>query len=439
MNDFINNKILPPVLKTVNSKALIAIKDGVLYSIPLMIVGSLFLLLANFPWQPIVDLFNNLGLIPIMNQAYECSFNIMSLIAVCGITYTYVKNGNYPAVPAAFIALSCFLLLQPGTIQDASNENVSIIYKNWCAGQGMVGAIIIGLCVGAAYSWFMKKNITIKMPAGVPEGVANSFASLIPACVIIFGAAIVYGIFNICFQTTFFEWIYTVLQIPLQNLTDSLAGMIIVSFLISFLWFFGIHGAAVVDGVLYGIWVANSSANQQIIDSGNTLTLANGAHIVTAQFYDQCMIVTGSCITIGIVIYMVFWAKSKQYKTVGKLSLVPSLFNINEPVLFGTPCVLNPFLMIPMILVPILVVVIQYLAIYSGICPLYTGVVVPWTTPIIISGLLVGGWKTALLQAVIAAISIVVYYPFVKKADEMAYAEEMNAENMNLSAEVEAV
>ena len=92
-----------------------------------------------------------------------------------------------------------------------------------------------------------------------------------------------------------------------------------------------------------------------------------------------------------------------------------------------------------MILVPILVVVIQYLAIYSGICPLYTGVVVPWTTPIIISGLLVGGWKTALLQAVIAVISIVVYYPFVKKADEMAYAEEMNAENINLNVEVEEI
>ena len=174
--------------------------------------------------------------------------------------------------------------------------------------------------------------------------------------------------------------------------------------------------------------LANSAANQAILDSGLELTLANGGHIVTKQFLDQFMTVTGSGITIGLVLYMAFLARSKQLKEIGKLGIAPSFFNVNEPVLFGTPIVLNPLLAVPFMIMPILSGVIEYFAIYTGLCPMYGGVIVPWTCPPIISGFLVGGWRTALLQTLILVLSFFIYLPFIRVTDKRYVTQEAEAE-----------
>ncbi len=131
------------------------------------------------------------------------------------------------------------------------------------------------------------------------------------------------------------EAIYRVIQTPLQGMTDSLGGALLMCFAGPFLWIFGVHGSTVVGGIMSGLLQANSLANQAILDSGLELTVANGGHIVTQQFYDQYINVTGAGITIGLVIYLVLFAKSKQLKTLGKVEAVPALFGINEPILFG--------------------------------------------------------------------------------------------------------
>ncbi|MGN0242363.1 MAG: PTS sugar transporter subunit IIC, partial [Candidatus Weimeria sp.] len=304
-------------------------------------------------------------------------------------------------------------------------NSIGIILKDWTGGKGMIGGIICGLLTGWIYTIFIKKKIGIKMPQGVPEGVSSAFTALVPGFVILTAAGVVYAICEAAAGVTPIELIYKGLQAPLQGMTDSLGGAILMGFLIPFLWFFGVHGSTIVgDGTMGPILLANSADNQSIIDSGKALTLANGGHIVTKQFLDQCLVVTGSGLTIGLVIFMCLWAKSKQMKELGKLSIVPSLFNVNEPLLFGTPIVMNPLLAVPFFLTPMLASIIEYFALYTGLCPLYSGVVVPWTTPIIISGFLVGGWRTALLQVVIIALSICMYYPFAKAQDKLYFAQE---------------
>lgn len=433
MKDIINEKVLPIIMKFINSKPIMALKDGLLFSMPLLITGSIFLLLANFPITAVVDFFDSMSVTPLLNAAYESTFNIMSIVASIGIAYKYTENEGYAPLPAGVISLAAFLLLQPGSIENAAGESVNVILKTWAAGQGMVCAIIVGLLVGYVYSFFLRKDITIKMPKGVPTGVVNSFNALIPAIVIILVTTIICGICQIVFKTSFIEMIYTMIQTPLQGLTDSLGGVILVAFFIPFLWFFGVHGATIVTGILTGLWTANSAANQAIIDAGKELTMANGGHIVTQQFIDQFNAITGSGITIGIVVYCLWRAKSKQYSELGKISIVPSLFNINEPILFGTPVVLNPILAIPFMVVPVISLIIQYFAIWSGLCPMYTGVMAPWTTPPIISGFIVGDWRTALLQAIILLISVIVYFPFIKRIDDMAYQNEQLAQKENQS------
>lgn len=426
MNEWINDKVLPPVLKFVNTKAITALRNGMLYTMPFSIVGSIFLLLANFPVQSIADWVTSSGLGEYFNQAYGASFAIMAFFAVMGIAYSYVKAEGFEGLPAGMIGLVIFLLTMESSVTDADSGVTigNIIDKTWTGGQGMISAILVGLFVGWGYTWFLKRDIRIKLPEQVPTNVANSFTALIPAAVLTTVALVVYIFFDKVFNTTVVEWIYKVIQSPMQGVTDSLGGALMLGFLVPFLWFFGVHGSTIVGGIMGPILQANSLANTAILESGKELTLANGGHIVTQQFLDQFMTVTGAGMTIGIVLYMMAFARSAQFKQLGRLSMIPAFFNINEPIIFATPIVMNPIMAIPFILTPVVSGTVTYFSLYTGLVPLFTAVQVPWTTPPIISGFLVGGVRTAILQFVVLAIGFFIYYPFIRKVDSLNYKQE---------------
>ncbi|WP_317944910.1 PTS sugar transporter subunit IIC [Carnobacterium maltaromaticum] len=421
MGNWINTKLIPQILKFINVKPIVALKNGMLYTMPFTIVGSVFLLLANLPVESWAKWVTDSGFGAYFNQAYGASFAIMAIFAVMGIAYSYVKSEGYEGMAAGMIALVIFILTMSSSITDPETSVTigNIINKDWTGGKGMISAIIIGLIVGSVYSWFMKRDIRIKLPESVPENVANSFTALIPAAVLITGSLGVYIFFDKVFNLTMIEWIYKVIQTPLQGITDSFGGALMIAFLVPFLWFFGVHGSTIVGGIMGSLLQTNSLENQAIIDSGKELTLANGGHIVTQQFMDQFLTVTGAGMTIGIVVFMVFFAKSAQFKELGKMSLAPAIFNINEPIIFATPIVMNPLMVIPFIATPVVSATITYFALYSGLVPLFTAVQVPWTTPPIISGLLIGGWRAAVLQLVVLVIGFFIYLPFIRKVDSM--------------------
>lgn len=434
LKSFLNDKVVPVIMKFVNLKGVIALKDGMLYTLPLTLVGSVFLLLAQLPYEPL-----NVWLAKVLGegwtdplwQAYGASFSLVAIFATAGIAYTYAKNEGVEPLSAAIISQVTFFILIRNYVITENGEKVgNVLPKNWMGGTGMVTSIIIGLAVGFVYSWFIKKNIKIKMPAGVPEGVCNSFAALIPAGVIMISATALYAVLNWGMNTTFVELIYKIIQTPLQGMTDSVGGVIVMGLLVPFFWWFGIHGANIVTGVMSGILSANMFENQAIIDSGRELTIANGAHVVTQQLFDQFMTTTGSGMTIGLVVGMLFFAKSAQYKQLGKLSIAATVFNINEPIIFGTPIVMNPFMAIPFMITPVVSGLIAYFAISTGIVPPFSGVQVPWTTPPIISTFLLSGWKMSVLQIVVLIVSFFIYFPFFKKQDAINLKnEQAMAEN----------
>lgn len=415
---FMNEKAIPSALKFINLKSVVALKEGILYTLPLLMIGSIFLLIASFPYQPVVDFINSMGWMEALNQVSGATFNISAIVAVVGIAYCYAKNENVEPLSAGFLGFVCFLITLKSSVAVKSSEVTNIIDKTWTSGQGMIGAIIIGLIVGKVYSSFIKKGFIIKMPEGVPSNVATSFAALIPGAVLVIGATIIYQIFN-AFNTTLIECIYKVIQTPMQGVTDSLFGVILYCTIATVFWWFGVHGGSIVTGIMGALLLSNLTANQAIVDSGKALTVSNGAYIVTDQFTAVLINLTGTGTTFGLVLFMAFFAKSKQFKELGRLSLIPSIFNINEPVIFGTPIVMNPFLFIPFVLTPTVVGVLMYGAIYFGLIPPFSGVTVPWTTPAVISGFLLGGWRTALAQVVILGISFGMYYPFARKIDTM--------------------
>jgi PTS system cellobiose-specific IIC component len=431
MSDFINDKIIPPVMAFINTPVMQALKDGLLYSMPMMIVGSVFLLLQQFPWTPVQTFLTNIGMYDIFGVTYNNTFSIMALVASVGIGYTYVKNAGYEGLPAGVISLSCWLMSQPQTITSGDTEVSGVIVRDWLAGKGMIAALLIGIIVGVIYTWFMKKNITIKMPAGVPQGVANAFTALIPAAVIVVVMTLLVYVVEATTGGSVLELIYTVIQSPLQGVTDNLGGVFIYTFLVSFFWWFGIHGATIMSGILGSIITANYAENEQIYQAGLktdpnfTLTSSTeGVHVFTQQIIDQFCTVTGSGLTLGLVIYMLFFAKSEQIKSIGKLGIGPGIFNINEPVLFGTPIVLNPMLAVPFIAAPVLSGCLTYLLCDWGILPIFRGITVPWTTPPVLSGLLIGGVRGMIWQIVVIVGSFFIYFPFIKAYDNQCYKEE---------------
>lgn len=253
MNDYINEKILPKVMKFTNSKIITALKNGMIYTIPFIIVGSVFLILSSLPVTSWAAWMTSTGLVPYFNQATNFSFNVMSIIAVTGIAYEGARNEGIDALPAGITGFISFLVvLQPtATINDPTGKVLvqntqhitGWIDTSWLAGKGMIAAIIIGLVTGWVYSWFVKNKITIKLPEQVPSNVANSFIALIPAAALVTFWMFVYMGFDHFAHTSMLQWIYNIIQSPLQGITDSFAGALIVPLLISLLWFFGVHGS----------------------------------------------------------------------------------------------------------------------------------------------------------------------------------------------------
>ncbi|MCT4410760.1 PTS sugar transporter subunit IIC [Leuconostoc pseudomesenteroides] len=463
-SSFITNKLLPVIMKFVNTKAVKALQDGMVYALPFIIIGSIFLILSNVPVPAIATALKNSGWSAFFTQAYTTTFGILSIWAAVGIAYVYVRNEGYEALPAALTSLSAFLMLQmlqvtaplagvmgkngsgiansagnvvlsgneisnhidklPGALQSFLESPVTgVINISWLSGQGMVAAIIVGIVVGWAYTKMIKAGWKITLPEQVPSSVANQFTAMIPSGVILISTMLIFALIKTTLNTDMLNLIYNSLAAPMQGLSDSLVGAILIAFLVSFFWFFGVHGGLIMGGIAGAFLIPNTASNAALYQAGK-LSLNNGAHIVTNEFYNNFINLTGSGITIGLVIFTLVAAKSVQFKTIGKIELVPALFNINEPFLFGLPLVMNPFLAIPFFLVPVIVAISTYGVIYFGIVPPLNGVAAPWTTPAVISGFLIGGWKMALWQAVTLLISAIGYYPFAKKYDQYLYEEE---------------
>ena len=177
----------------------------------------------------------------------------------------------------------------------------------------------------------------------------------------------------------------------------------------------GLHGSSIIVYPIFEpIWLLNMQEN-----------LASAAsHIVTMPFYESGVWIGGSGCTLPVVVYMLLFAKSKLLKQVGKIGIGPGIFNINEPVTFGLPIVLNPVLLVPFLLSPVAVMTVQYIGTAIGLFPL-CNYMVPWTTPFFISGFLMTGSVMGVVAQIVSfAIAFVIWLPFIRAWDKKNYEQE---------------
>lgn len=430
MKEWLDRAFLPMITSVVNLRPLTALRNGMTYTIPIIIAGSLFFLFAHFPVDYIAQWIDKTGFSMYFTQVYQATFDVIAFWIVFAIAYAYAKEENIDRLPVGMTALSAYLLLiQPLNVQ-GEIDNI------WTSGEGILGAVATGLLIGWGYARLARFAKGWRQRGKIPENVWQSFTSLIPILAIVIFTLIGSAVFQQLFGMTVIQGIWTYVQLPIQSLIDTLFGVLLLGFFVPFLWLFGLHGSAMVNGLVSPILQANSLANAEILASGKELTVANGGHIVTQQFLDQFMTVTGAGLTLGAVFFMMFFAKSRKYRELGKLSLLPAFFNINESIIFSTPIVMNPMMAVPFIFAPILSGLITYSALYFGFVPLFTAVQVPWTTPPILSGFLVGGVPAAILQGIVLAISFFIYFPFLKKIDSANFKKERQTKNAGTAEKI---
>ncbi|MNJ50090.1 Oligo-beta-mannoside permease IIC component [compost metagenome] len=219
---------------------------------------------------------------------------------------------------------------------------------------------------------------------------------------------------------TIHDFIYTYLQVPLEGLGGSLGALIAAVLIMQVLWMFGIHGAIVTLAIVKPIWMSLDLTNLEAFQAGAPLP-----NIIGMAFWS---LFCNYAPMLGFTLLLVFMAKSKQLRTIGKLGLPGSFFSIHEPLIFGIPVVLNPVLAIPFVMAPIICAVLGYFATTIGLLPAPIGIYPPFGTPIFALGFLEGSWKLAVAQLVLIPISMLIYYPFFRTLDKQALNKELEAQ-----------
>lgn len=426
-NEFLEKYLLPAAGKLSTFTILTVLRDAFMLSFPLTIVGSIACVITNLPYlsnligdDGVKSLNNTLSILP------STTMSIATLFVVMGIGYYFAKSYEVDAIFASAISVSAFLVLTPLVATNADGAIISdVIPIARLGAKGMFVGIISAFSFTRVYVWAIKKNWTIKMPEGVPPTVAKSFAALIPGCLVFVVALIVRVIFTYTPWGNVHDFIYQIIQMPLTALGSGLGATLVAIFAIQVLWFFGLHGQIIVNSVLDPIWNTLSLENYEAFNSGSHLP-----NIITKQFIETFTVgMGGTGMTLAVLVAIFVVAKSSQMREVAKLATPSGIFNVNEPVIFGLPIVMNPAILIPWIVAPIVVVTITYLAMKAGIVPLTTGVAVPWTVPIFFSGMLAtNSIMGGLMQLFNLGVVFIIWWPFIKGYDKQLLKIEKNIE-----------
>jgi PTS system cellobiose-specific IIC component len=439
------SKYLVPALAVLSENTyLSAVRAGMVSVVPLTIIGGFFTIVAMLPvhaWQAVVEPYSYLLQIPV-----RATFGLLAVFVCFAIGYELGKLLKQEAIVSAAMATLVFLLIQitpqqeylirPDTqalsklerakLETLEEEGVVRLDSGDLAqfgaaelakdqslpvdglgSHGLFTAIIIALVTVRVQKFFTDSNLVIRMPQNVPPVVYESFLSLVP----LFFLVVFFWLIRFVLGLDIDGAIQTAFK-PLVFALNTLPGILVYAFLVTMLWSVGIHGDNALDAIVAPIFLQYLAANVEAASQGQPLPY------ITAQgFFTTFVNVGGSGATIALA--LVLWnSREPGYRKVSRLSLPTQIFQINEPIFFGIPIVLNPIFMIPYVLSALLLTTSTYLLMSWNVIqrPLVN---VPWTTPPIIGHYLVtgGDWKAAAWGAASIGLAMLVYYPFAKIAE----------------------
>lgn len=411
--DKLSEKIMPLANWLGDNRYLMVLRDSFMLAFPLTMFGSIIVVINNLPFfnDDTKGMLSNL-----LGNGQNATMSIMTVFVTFGIGYYLSQSYDVEGIFGGAVAFSSFLILTPFFMSTESGETVSgVLSLDRLGAKGMFLGMIAAFVAAEIYCRVTKRGWQIRMPDGVPPAVTKSLAAMIPAILTLTVFLVINAVMVGAFNANLHDVIYDVIQKPLTGLGSSLPATLVSIFFIQFLWFFGLHGQIIVNSVMDPIWNTLMLDNLEAYKAGDTLP-----HIVTKPFMETFTVgLGGSGMTLAVVIILAFLMKKKQYTDIGRLALGPGIFNVNEPVIFGLPIVLNATILIPWVLAPIVVTTLNYLVMAAGIVPAPTGVSVPWTVPIIASGVLAtNSWLGGLLQVIDFLIVGMIWLPFLRALDK---------------------
>lgn len=440
-------KYLMPVASFIGGqKHLIAIRDGFITSLTVSMTGALasmmnavFFKVDSFigqylnkidayksSVQPILDKYA----IPVMGDIWLGTSAILSIFILLGVAYSLAKSNEMDGIGAALVALASWFTIFPqtamGVFSKAEDGTFAegawgLMSVNQLGSNAMFSAMLVGLVAAQLFVTFAKKGWIIKMPEQVPPAVSKAFAALIPGglTLVIFG--IIAEIFAQAFKTPFVDWMLKVVQEPMMALGQSPLTYIFLIFIAQLLWFCGLHGSNMVDPAL------NTMYKTALLDNVNAVAQGKEPiYALTRNFVDVYAQPGGSGGTLALIIAIFIFSKRQEAKELAKIAVAPGIFQINEPVIFGLPIVLNATYFVPFIIAPPICLAIAWFFTEQIKFADYLCVELPWTTPPIISAFFgtAGDFKAAILAAALLVLSVVIWTPFVIAANRMGDSEQ---------------
>ncbi|WP_376715804.1 PTS sugar transporter subunit IIC [Vagococcus lutrae] len=423
MNKFfswIENKMLPPMAKLAEQKHLRAVRDGIISTMPLIMIGSFFVLLVNFPipaWTNLIQPY-----VPSIMLPYRITVGLMALYASYGMGYSLAKSYDLDGISGGSLSLGTFLMTMTPVIGKAVEGDAElgwVLPMNFLGGGGMFTAILTMILAVEILRFCKEKNVTIRLPEQVPDSVARSFEAIIPGMI---SLTLIWFVSHIL-KFNINEAIMKIFNPVVDIAGNTYLGVLIPVLLICLLWAAGVHGVSVIGSIVRPLWL--------VLLEQNITEVANGGvaqNIGTEGFFDLFIWIGGSGGTLALCILFMM-SKSAYMKQIGRLSLIPGIFNINEPIMFGAPIVLNPILAIPFVISPVVTTTITYIAMKFDFVA-KVSVVTPFAIPAPIKAYLStnGDWRAIILVLINFAVYFAIYYPFVKAYDKKMYAEELSQE-----------
>lgn len=349
------------------------------------------------------------------------TLNISSLLIAPVIGYMLSQNKGYEnPLAAAVISLATLVVMMPNavTVTPVGAEEGVLVQGALTFGNVGTGAMFAGVIIGIVateiFVWISSiERLKINLGDSIPPAVGKSFNVLIPFILVMSSFAVVSAVLNNVFHTDLVQIITTIIQEPLRTATTGLAGCVLLYSLGNFLWLLGIHQSVIYSSILEPLLIVNMTLNMAAYAAGEAIP-----NIINVAFVPAFGLLGGSGSTICLLIATFLVGRNAATKNVSKMALVPGIFNINEPVIFGYPIVYNVSMLIPFVLTPAVGIIIAYIATslnFMNRCVVY----IPWTTPPLLSGYLAtaGDWRAIIVQLLILVLGVLIYIPFVKIND----------------------
>lgn len=395
---FLQRRVVPVLTAVSENNYMAAIRAGMITIVPLTILGGLFTAFCNLPvegWEKKIEAW-----LPLLQVPVTATFGLLGVFVCFAIAYDLGKRLKQEGVMTATLATLVFLLLQI----DVKTQS---LVMGGLGSAGLFTAILVALITARVQKFCTDSNLVIRMPPSVPSVVYESFLSLVPMVFLV----LVFWVIRFVLGVDINELVKTVFS-PLVFALNTLPGILVYAFLVTLLWSVGINGDNTLDAIVAAVFLQYLGANVEAAGRGEPLP-----YVTALGFFTTFVNVGGTGATIALALVMLN-SKDPGYRKVSRLSLPTQIFQINEPIFFGFPIVLNPVFMVPYILNALLLTTASYLLMHWHVIS-KPFVNIPWTTPPIIGHYLAtgGDWKAAVWGAISIVLAMIVYYPFAKAAE----------------------